>query len=64
MATNHMATNQFSTATLTSRLLHSAEGRLRVPTIPHKNSETALIFHPFHRQSNVVGRLWGNFGGK
>ena len=35
-----------------------------VATIPHKNSETALIFHPFHRQSNVVGRLWGNFEGK
>ena len=31
MATNHMDTNPFSTATLTSRLLHSAEGRLRVP---------------------------------
>ena len=31
MATNHMATNPFPTATLTSRLLHPAEGRLRVP---------------------------------
>ena len=31
MATNHMATNPFPTGTLTSRLLHPAEGRLRVP---------------------------------
>ena len=28
-----------------------------VATIPHKNSETALIFHPFHQQSSVVGVL-------
>ena len=32
--------------------------------IPHTNSEMALISHPFHRQSNAVGVLWGYLEGQ
>ena len=39
-------------------------GSIYAPTILRKNSETASIFCPFPRQSNVVGVLGGLFGVK
>ena len=38
--------------------------RQSLNTILHKNSETASIFCPFPRQSNVVGVMGGLFGVK